>query len=389
MVNGHSLVRRRTILRSRNRAAAWLIALAVACLSLVSTPAHAAETKIDARVHFDGQTVNVYGVLIDDEGYAVNKGSVSASLGGRNMATTRPTKQGTFDMRFPVPPGMSGSQDLIVRFSGHGRDPAATASITLSVPSLDTRAAQADQPPAASSADSDAQASPSATTSPPPTTHLSAKADLPEPSNGSFVTISGKLVSPAGDPVSDAGILLFSPDGEVEEGYVVTAANGTFTTHYEIPVETKGDHQLTLKFEGGGGVPAAETPVVLKVQHKEISKASPSPSPTPSETPSPTATPSPDNTASATPVAPESDDTKGTSTVADGGGMGRMLAWFAGGLIAVGGVTAVVAAVVASRVRRDSLAGAERAESALLSEDGLFSDDEDTLPPPTPRRAAH
>ncbi|WP_297749822.1 carboxypeptidase-like regulatory domain-containing protein [uncultured Tessaracoccus sp.] len=357
----------------------------MACLSLLSTPAHAAETKIDARVHFDGQTVNVYGVLIDDEGYAVNKGSVSASLGGRNMATSHPTRQGTFDMRFPVPPGMSGSQDLIVRFSGHGKDPAATASITLTVPSSDTRAAQADQPHAASPADSDSQEAPSATPSPPPTTQLSAKADLPEPSNGSFVTISGKLVSPAGDPVSDAGILLFSPAGEVEEGYAVTAANGTFTTHYEIPVEAKGDHQLTLKFEGGGGIPAAETPVVLKVQHKEIAKTSP----TPSEPPSPTATPSPDNTASATPAAPASDDAKGTSASSDGGGMGRMLAWFAGGLVAVGGVAAVAAAVVASRVRRDSSAGAAQPESALLSEDGLFSDDEDAPPAPAPRRAAH
>lgn len=361
----------------------------MACLSLVSTPAHAAETKIDARVHFDGQMVNVYGVLIDDEGYAINKGSVSASLAGRSMATTRPTRQGTFDMRFPVPPGMSGSQDLIVRFSGHGRDPAATASITLSVPSSHTRAAQAGQPPAASSADSDAHASPSATPSPPPTTQLSAKTDLPEPSNGSFVTISGKLVSPAGDPVSDAGILLFSPAGEVEEGYVVTAANGTFTTHYEIPVDAKGDHHLTLKFEGGGGVPAAETPVMLKVQHKEIAKASPSPSPMPSDTPSPTATPSPDNTASATPAPADDTSADAVAASSDGGGMGRMLAWFAGGLIAVGGVTAVVAAVVASRVRRDSVAGTARAEAALLSEDGLFSDDEDTPPSPAPRRAAH
>lgn len=363
----------------------------MACLSLVSTPAHAAETKIDARVHFDGQMVNVYGVLIDDKGYAVNKGSVSASLGGQNVATTRPTKQGTFDMRFPVPPGLSGSQDLIVRFSGHGRDPAATASTTLTLSSPDTRAAQADQPPAASSADSDAQASSSATPSPPPTTQLSAKTDLPEPSNGSFVTISGKLVSPAGDPVSDAGILLFSPDGEVEEGYVVTAANGTFTTHYEIPVETKGDHQLTLKFEGGGGVPAAETPVVLKVQHKEISKASPSPSPTPSpsEAASPTETPTPERSESATPAPADDTSADAMAASSDGGGMGRMLAWFAGGLIAVGGVTAVVAAVVASRVRRDSVAGTARAEAALLSEDGLFSDDEDTPPSPSPRRAAH
>lgn len=385
MVNGHSHVRRRTILRSRNRAAAWLIALAVACLSLVSTPAHAAETKIDARVHFDGQTVNVYGVLIDDEGYAVNQGSVSVSLGGRDMATTRPTRQGTFDLRFPVPPGMSGSQDLIVRFSGHGRDPAATASITLSMPSSDTRAAHAGQPPAASSVNSDAQESPSATPSPPPATQLSAKTDIPEPSNGSFVTISGKLVSPAGDPVSDAGILLFSPAGEVEEGYVVTAANGTFTTHYEIPVDAKGDHKLTLKFEGGGGVPAAETPVVLKVQHTEISKASPSPSPTPSGAASPTATPTPEHTESATPA--PADDTSAASS--DGGGMGHMLAWFAGGLIAVGGVTAVVAAVVASRVRRDSVAGTARTEAALLSEDGLFSGDEDTPSSPAPRRAGH
>ena len=363
----------------------------MACLSLVSTPAHAAETKIDARVHFDGQTVNVYGVLIDDEGYAVNKGSVSASLGGRNVATTRPTRQGTFDMRFPVPPGMNGSQDLIVRFSGHGRDPAATASTTLMLSSSGASAVQSGQPPAASLADSDAQVSPSTTPSPPPTTQLSAKTDLPEPSNGSFVTISGKLVSPAGDPVSDAGILLFSPAGEVEEGYVVTAANGTFTTYYEIPVEAKGEHQLTLKFEGGGGVPAAETPVVLKVQHKEISKASPSPTPSPSDATSPTETPTPEPTESATPAATQEKDTSADAVAAssDGGGMGRMLAWFASGLIAVGGVTAVVAAAVASRVRRDSAAGAERAESALLSEYGLFSDDEDTLPPPTPRRAAH
>lgn len=363
------------------------MALVVACLSLLSTPAHAAETKIDARVHFDGQTVNVYGALIDDEGYAIDKGSVSVSLGGQTVATARPTKRGLFDMRFSVPPGMSGSQDLTVRFSGHGRDPAATASTTLTLSSSGRSVVQTGRPPAASSVDGAAQEPPSTAPSPPPTTQLSAKADLPEPSNGSFVTINGKLVSPAGDPVSDAGILLFSPAGEVEEGYVVTAANGTFTTHYEIPVDAKGDHQITLKFEGGGGVPAAETSVVLKVQHKEIAKASPTPSPTPSEPPSPTATPSPDNTASATPAAPEGDDTKGTSAIADGGGMGRMLAWFAGGLVAVGGVTAVVAAVVASRVRRDSAAGAAQPESALLSEDGLFSDDEDVPPSPAPRRA--
>lgn len=351
-------------------------------------PAHAAETKIDARVSFDGRTVNVYGVLIDAEGYAVNKGSVSASLGGRNMATTRPTWQGTFDMRFQVPTGMSGNQPLIVRFSGHGRDPAAMASTTLALSSAGASAIQANRPPDASSVESDPQESAS-TPPPPPTTQLSAKSDLPEPANGSFVTLTGKLLSPAGDPVADAGILLFSPDGEVEEGYAVTAPNGTFTTHYEVPVDAKGDHQLTLKFEGGGGVPAAEAPVVLKVQHKEIAKTSPTPSPSPSEAPSPTETPTTDNTPPATPAATEDTNAGAVSATSDGGSMNRILAWFAGGLIAVGGVTAVVAAVVAARVRRDSTVGAAETESALLSDDGFFSHDEDEPAPTAPRRAAH
>ncbi|WP_297740827.1 hypothetical protein [uncultured Tessaracoccus sp.] len=356
----------------------------MACLSLLSTPAHAAGTKIDSRVRFDGQTIHVYGTLIDAEGYAIDKGSVSVSLGGQTMGTARPNTQGIFDLRFPAPPGLSGNQTIAVSFSGHGNNPAATASATLSLSSPGTSAAQTGQPPAASSADSDAQGPPSTAPSSPPTTQLIAKVDLPEPSNGSFVTINGELVSPSGDPVADAGILLFSPAGEVEEGYAVTAANGTFTTHYEVPVEAEGDHQLTLKFEGGGGVPAAETPVVLKVQRQEIATTSPSPD----ETPSPTTTPTPDSTASATPAAPDNNNTEDPSTVADDGGVGRMVAWFAGGLIAVGGVTAVVAAVVAARVRRDRAADTARTESTLLSEDGLLSDDEDPPAPAVPRRAA-
>lgn len=366
----------------------------MACVSLLSLPAHAAETKIDARVSFDGRMVNVYGVLIDTEGYAVNGGSVSASLGGRSVASTSPSEQGTFDMRFHVPPGMSGSQPLVVQFSGNGRDSAATASTTLALASAGASAIQADQPPvradqppAASSAESDAQESAS-TPPPPPTTQLSAKSDHPEPVNGSFVTITGKLASPAGDPVADAGILLFSPDGEVEEGYAVTAPNGTFTTHYEVPIDAKGDHQLTLKFEGGGGVPAAETPVVLKVQHRAVATEAPSTSPTPSAAPSPTPAPAPAHTESAAPVAPRSDEAKSASATSDGGGVGSMLAWFAGGLIAVGGVTAAVAVVVASRVRRDSSGGTAYAEAALLSGGGFFSHDEDEPKPTTPRRAA-
>ena len=370
-----------SILRIRTHAAAVLIVFLASCLALLGTPAHATGTHIDAKVSFSGANVRLYGTLKDDSGRPIKHGSVSATLGSQPVASAHPGSDGGFEINFPVPGGMQGNQKLVLRYSGHGRNPAATASATLALDPA-TSLSNPQQPP--SPTPETASAPP-----PPPSTQLTVKPDLNEPTNGDFITITGKLVAPDGRPVTDAGILLFDPAGEVEEGYVVTDSNGAFTTHYELPLDVTGDYQLTLKFEGAAGIPAADAPVTLKVQHKEVNSASPTPSASESAEPAESATP--EATASdPTPSAIAESEHIGDTPANPDRGFGDIMGWFVGGIAAVGGVSVVLAIVVFTRVRIHRTKGKEREHAPLLDEGGSFFDDEhDAPPPPAPRRAAH
>lgn len=341
----------------------WLIALVVACMSLFAPLAHAAGARIDAEVSLEGAQVHVTGVLSDAGGHPIGQATLTASLGGHNLAEGQSQNDGTFSIAFSAPDSLRGSQLLVVSFDGRGKYSAARASTTLNIDPA--------QPPATSSA-------PAA-----PTTSLTATADLPEPSNGSFVTISGKLVSPQGEPITNAGILLFSPTGEVEEGYAITNDAGAFTTHYEVPVDAEGDHQLTVRFDGADNFPGAETQVVLKVQHQDVASKSPTPTAEPSSEPQASESHSDDHTfdgaASASPIAEGQE-----AANQQGSRPGGVMMWFIGGLVIVGGLSALLAVVLLTNIRQR--------RPAVEHASGLdfFDDDPPDAPPPAaPRRAAH
>ena len=365
-----------------------------ACLMLLTAPAHAVGSRLEVSVSSSGREVRVAGTLADTRDRPIKRAPVTVRFNAHTVGEATTKGNGHFELQFTAP-GDASHAIVVVGYAGDRRHPPAMASGTVQLAATRAAAPTPAPEPAPGTDDTPAPAAPPAPDAAPPaggpttpsTTTLTARTRTPTPVNGELVAITGALTAPDGAPLTDAGILLYDELGEVEESYAVTDGNGAFTTYYEIPVEAKGSHPLTLRFDGAGTYPGAEATVALTVQHRPVSTATPSASATPqesapAETPVATDAPSDAVAAVAHPTTP-----------ASGSGAGAILGWFLGGLAAVGGVAIALTVVMVRRIRhRPAAAGGADVEDVAGSGFAMFDDTGELPvvdePPAAPRRAA-
>ncbi len=365
------------------------------CLMLLTAPAHAVGSRLEVSVSSSGREVHVAGTLTDARDRPIKRAPVTVRLNAHTVGEATTKGNGRFELRFTAP-GDASHAIVVVGYAGDRRHPPAMASGTVQLAA--TRAAAptpapepapgADDTPApAATPAPDAATTAAASPAAPSTTTLTATTRTPTPVNGELVAVTGTLTAPDGAPLTGAGILLYDALGEVEESYAVTDDNGAFTTYYEIPVEAKGSHPLTLRFDGAGTYPGAEATVALTVQHRPVSTATPSASATPQESApaeTPVATEAPSDAVAAV---------THPTTPATGSGAGAILGWFLGGLAAVGGVAIALTLVMVRRIRhRPAAAGGADVEDVAGGGFAMFDDTGELPavdePPAAPRRAA-
>lgn len=303
--------------------------------------------------------MHVTGTLSADDRKPIAGGRVSALLENRTLASGSTDSSGRFDLKFIVPGDLRGGQrPLTVRFAGDQQHSAAQSGVTLDMSELAAPAAPTEAPPDGNSA-------------------LTLNASNPTPSNGDVVTLSGKLLSPQGLPLTNAGLSLYNGDVEIEESYMITDAEGTFTTIFEVPADQKDPVTLSVRFAGGEGYPAAEASVSLDINFHEIGSSTPSPSATPSAESSQTPSASPSASASAT-AAPQ------TTAELDNSLFSGVGAWIIGAVVIVGGLALVTVALVFSsslraRARHSQQMAEEPEEEGTLD---IFAEEESDSPTP-------
>lgn len=357
------------------RGLACAISIALACLALFAGRASAGQSQLEIRVELTrDMVVTVAGALSDEQGRAIKQVPVTAFLDDRAVAEESTRGNGQFVMEFAVPADMrSGNRQLRVRFAGDGPDSPAQASVTLALGSGATSGnpapapapGQAPQPSAAPAQPSAQPPAPAPSPKPAAPTTLTAEADDTSPRNGSVVTLTGLLLTGTGQPLVGAGIDVLDPSGEVPDSFTITGADGRFTTYYAVPSAQKTPVDLTVRFPGAEGYPAAKATVKLAVRVLETA------SPTPSAEPSPEPSPIASEVATAESIVTEV--SSAPTVEADIEQPSLLTGWVVGAVFVVGATVTIIASVVGlSALRRINVPGAPDPESEF----NFFEDDD-------------
>ena len=349
-----------------------LAATLVAAIALIAAPAHAAPSTLKAVFDFDSSEVRISGTLTSD-GDPVKREKVVASLDGREMDSDKTDGDGEFGMSFDIPSSLPAGKHVVsVDFGGsRGADPAsAQTTITVNAPNAPVDDDKADGGGGSDTA-APSKPAPDEEDKPAQPTALTLTAEAPGMAvNGSLVRILGRLTSPSGGGIGNAGITVSDAGGEVEESFTVTTSSGAYEALYAVPeAQPAGTLTVTLTFAGASGLKPASAQVSIAVEHTVVPTATPSTAPTATPTPSATltatapASASPSADAGTTPATPPED-------------LAGPVSWFLLASVVVGGSALLATAFLVFRsVRGSQLLPEEAGGLAFLDDDADATDD--------------
>lgn len=247
---------------------ALVAALVLVVLSLSCAPAQAVplprdipEGRMSMNASVDAKrVVTVTGQLSTQAGQPVWKAWVAVRLDDQDVARAQTGRDGTWKTRFTLPRNIAvGDHDLLAVFNGAEAVGSATAQAIIRVSGQ-------------------------------PATTLTASPSTTKAGPGDLITITGRLTLTDSTPVEGAEITASGSFSHTADSTTPTAADGTFTTYLQVPLDaTSGTVKVTVAFGGDSRFKGSRATFTVAVE-------APTPTPTPSATPSDSPTPEPSET---------------------------------------------------------------------------------------------